>query len=129
MEIKGGGAASTELGVGIGWTQGWGPVVLAFLETALGPSPAASWPEVEQQSRGERRRNAVGLAANSAAENAMSHLHTVTLSPQPAAESACRCPALWASCKRHLPSVCETNGGPTPEKGASDTWCDPETAT
>lgn len=24
MEIKGGGAAATELGVGRGWTQGWG---------------------------------------------------------------------------------------------------------
>lgn len=60
MEIKGGGAASTELGVGRGWTQGWGSVVLAFLETALGPSLAVSWPEVEQRSRGERRRNACG---------------------------------------------------------------------
>ena len=48
MEIKGGDAASTELGVGRGWTQGWGPVVLAFLETALGPSLAVFWPEVKQ---------------------------------------------------------------------------------
>lgn len=53
----------------------------------------------------------MGLAANSVAENAMSHLHTVTLSPQPAAESASRYLALWASCKRHLPSLCETNRG------------------
>lgn len=53
----------------------------------------------------------MGLAANNAAENAMSHLRTVTLSLQPAAESASRCPALWASCKRHLPSLCETNRG------------------
>lgn len=58
MEIKGGGAASTELRVGRGWTQGWGLFStclqpLAFLETAL--RLAVSWLVMEELPRGEGR--------------------------------------------------------------------------
>lgn len=130
MEIKGGGAASTELGVGRGWTQGWGPVVLAFLETALGPSLAVSWPEVKQRARGERRRNACGPGWEQRGcerNKSPPHCHLGPSAGSMSQPPGARPCGLLAS-DTCLLSVRQT-GGPRPEKGASDTCCHPATAT
>ena len=118
MEIKGGGCSFHWVGGGERLDSGVGPCSPGIPRNCPRTFSGCLLARGEAASQGREKEERLWAWLGTA--RLRTQWATSTLSPWALSrqhKSASRCPALWASCKRHLPSLCETNRGTQAWKG------------